>query len=368
MAPVSGVLVERTKQPISLDDSKSVTSSVAQQTNVVDNDTFQDVVQLKQVLFFDLETGGLASACDILQIAAIDCEGDSFNVYCRPTESISRTASRVNELTYKGNVMYYRKKPVPAEEIRDALIQFAEYIESRPVDRVLLIAHNAAFDKRFLTYHIALHGLESMFYPKLMGYADSVKFIKRYVPGRASYKLGSLTHEYLPKSAAAELHNAVTDVINLQLLFRSLVLRPMVGESRSTDPEAKLSDLEYQRVDLKGNTIVPPKVRKQKAAKGSKAGTKKAENVAAVEPEEVAAVSENGARRPKKRTKEIVEQVILSDDESVEQLPRRALSRACKKAMSQLIDLEDDSNDSKRRKTSKKQRENAYTSIKSKTK
>lgn len=370
MALAGSVLSERTKQSISVGETSMVTKeqfSLDQQTKVVETteQPTQDVIQLKQIVFFDLETGGLFNESDILQIAAIDCDGHEFNAYCRPTKPISRSASRINELTYKDDVMYYRKKAVPSEDIRDALIQFGTYLESLPVDRVLLIAHNAAFDKRFLTYHVAKHGLQNFFYPKLLGYADSVKFFKRFQPGRNTYKLGSLTHQYLPKKAADELHNAVTDVINLQALFRMLVLVPMLDEKRAVDRESKLPELEYQQVDLQGKTIVPPKSKSKKT-------TKKTVKKAAIITEEDTILSENKIRHVEKliRYTETVDEVIVEKT-----LPRRALSRTCKKKVEE-IQLDDDDDDDKehkptdrkRSKSSKNYGENTYTKVKSKGK
>lgn len=255
MSPVTPITVTLDESCIVIDEKIAIQQEKQEQPA-------EEGTQLNQLIFFDLETGGLSSESDILQIAAVDHDGHEFNVYCRPTRPISKTASRINQLTYKDNVMYYRKKPVSCQDIRDALVQFASFLESQPVS-VILVAHNAPFDKRFLTHHISLHNLQCLFYPKLMGYANTVRYFKAYKPTLPNYTLKLLTQQYLPKAAADTLHNALTDVLNLQLLFRRLVLNVMIGERQAKDANALIRDFVYQKVDLQGKNVESPKKKKQ---------------------------------------------------------------------------------------------------------
>ena len=59
----------------------------------------------------DLETGGLARTCDILQISAVH-DSSEFNQYITPTQNISRGESDVTKLTTVNSHLYYDGRAV----------------------------------------------------------------------------------------------------------------------------------------------------------------------------------------------------------------------------------------------------------------
>src|SRR6266436_8388159 len=109
------------------------------------------------LIFFDLETSGLCSIKDeIIQIAAKSGApgGKPFNLYCKPRRGISEEASRVNKLTFRQRTMRYKGVIVKSKPIKKALEEFVSYLESIPLKKLILVAHNVTFDASFLVHNL----------------------------------------------------------------------------------------------------------------------------------------------------------------------------------------------------------------------
>ena len=82
-------------------------------------------------VYFDLETGGLATGSDITQIAAV-CVKDNiqhtFSHYVTSILGISSKASQVTGLTCSGGVLMHHGEPVRTLPIIQALLQFIAWL------------------------------------------------------------------------------------------------------------------------------------------------------------------------------------------------------------------------------------------------
>ena len=90
---------------------------------------------------FDLETTGLSQNSDVTQISAYDGES-MLNLYVSPRQPISPKASDVTGITFsfEHNQMYCHSVPVDSVNIREALLQLMDFIQSK--SRPVLVGHN----------------------------------------------------------------------------------------------------------------------------------------------------------------------------------------------------------------------------------
>ena len=170
------------------------------------------------IVFFDLETTGLALNCDILQIAAIDADSNKLSLYVLPSQDISEGASNVTGITYDGSQMFLHRKPVNAVIPIVALQTFLSWIEDRKP--VLLVAHNATFDAKRLIRTLMAYKLEAVFCHCVSGIADTLPYFKGAFPDLANYKQETLVKSILKyESNKYQAHNALDDVIYLKKLY-----------------------------------------------------------------------------------------------------------------------------------------------------
>ncbi|CAL4091528.1 unnamed protein product, partial [Meganyctiphanes norvegica] len=164
----------RRKERIAYAEKRTACLAMKEYDRAIDLETFHQVnvnIDLldKTVIFYDLETSGLARDSDILQIAGIKYntlsgrEEDVFSNYCLPTKPIPNTASAVNKLytnvdcttlsiqTDKG------LQEVNASPLRLVLNQFWSWIvhdyEQNPGQRLLVGFNNSSFDDHVLLHH-----------------------------------------------------------------------------------------------------------------------------------------------------------------------------------------------------------------------
>lgn len=207
-----------------------------------ENYRIQQVIKEEDLVFFDLETGGMGSKQDILQIGAINHEGRQFNMYATPTQPIPGMSSRIHHITFKDNQMCYRKNPVKHRSIVEVLLQFCEYLNQTKSNNIVLVAHNANFDRRFLIEKMFLHDLQGRLNAKLVGFIDTLPLFRQLIPGKESYKQDRLVLSYFPQTKT-DFHNALTDVIYLKKLFQKVAIARMKNEFKFIN--AFTQSLEY---------------------------------------------------------------------------------------------------------------------------
>ncbi|KAJ3596711.1 hypothetical protein NHX12_003115 [Muraenolepis orangiensis] len=171
----------------------------------------------KTVVFFDLETTGLDSTCDIIQLAAVSGER-SFNSYMVPKAAIDREAADITGFRVQDSVLLQGGRPVPTVPLREALTSFLTFLSSLG-GPVLLAAHNGKrFDAPILTRQLRRCSLMQQFQQLGSMFMDTFLLSKNLYPMLDSYSQVNLVKHFLGKPYNA--HNALEDSRVLQELYR----------------------------------------------------------------------------------------------------------------------------------------------------
>ncbi|XP_066970773.1 uncharacterized protein [Macrobrachium rosenbergii] len=180
----------------------------------------------EKLVYFDLETGGLAEATDILQIAAV-CNSQQFMRYVTPTKPVHFQAQRVNKLRNSNGVLEKRVsqnpqrwEKVPTQPIIHTLLEFLEWLNS--IGPCYLVAHNASFDKNHLLYHVRESNLLTRLHENVLGFIDTLQFFRKEYPRlkkHPGHSLTALVKQILGETYDA--HDALADAQALQRLIGS---------------------------------------------------------------------------------------------------------------------------------------------------
>ncbi|XP_078328075.1 DNA polymerase III PolC-type-like [Crassostrea virginica] len=175
--------------------------------------------RINAYVVFDLETTGLSRNSDVTQISAYDGES-MLNLYVSPRQPISPKASDVTGITFsfEHNQMYCHGVPVDSVNIREALLQLMEFIQSK--SRPVLVGHNIfSYDIPILRNLLLEFKLLSSFLNLIYGCIDTLKISKREIPKSEvlNYKQQTLVAKYL--EIVYDAHNSEEDVKSLYKLF-----------------------------------------------------------------------------------------------------------------------------------------------------
>jgi len=174
-------------------------------------DRIENSVDFETVVF-DTETTGLSNKDEILQLAAQSSKG-AINFYCKPTVDITQKAFEKHKIEYDKLTDQLRqdKKLVTAVERKDMLAQFTQFLSSHK-KKVLLVAHNAPFDMRFLYRELLSTALADEFEEAVAGICDSVLYFKNVLPDLDSYAQGLVVKKVLGTGYHFKEHQADADV------------------------------------------------------------------------------------------------------------------------------------------------------------
>jgi len=167
-----------------------------------------------ELVFVDTETTGLkAGAHQVIEIGAMTSEGAEFVALVRLERGaeVSPDAMRINGIDLRG-----REWRESAVSLRDALDSFVRWLPTGAV----LVAHNAAFDRRMLEGDAARVGVDwptvEWFCTKT--WADDLR--KRGALACADSKLHTLCAHYgIPNDGE---HRALADVVRMARVFDEL--------------------------------------------------------------------------------------------------------------------------------------------------
>ncbi|NP_001373584.1 three prime repair exonuclease 4 isoform X1 [Danio rerio] len=171
-------------------------------------------------VFFDLETTGLDSSCEIVQLAAVS-GGHTFNLFMVPRRPFQRGASRITGFSVKHQRLFLHRRPLLTSSLKEALLSFISFL--RMLDHPLLLGHNIRrFDCPVLARALDEFSLRSHFQREVSGFVDTLPLARQLLKdhGLQSFKQESLVKNLLGVSYAA--HNALEDVQALQKLYWKL--------------------------------------------------------------------------------------------------------------------------------------------------
>ena len=105
-------------------------------------------VEVKSIVFFDLETTGFGKSAGILQIAA-KINNKEFSTYINPTQNIPVEATQVHGLENRRGELFRNGNKLNSLPLIEALHKFYLFLQSsrKPA---MLVAHNAIFDSTIL--------------------------------------------------------------------------------------------------------------------------------------------------------------------------------------------------------------------------
>lgn len=138
------------------------------------------------LVFFDLETGGLKTGVDILQIAAV-CGNQSFNEYVKPTRDVEPGAQEVNKLLNQEGVLMkiISQDPLDLKQlqtmpINQRLQEFVTWLDE--VGSCFLVGHNVTFDERHFRFHLEKEGLLPNIKERVLGFIDTLPLYRKLYP------------------------------------------------------------------------------------------------------------------------------------------------------------------------------------------
>ncbi|XP_070561918.1 uncharacterized protein [Ptychodera flava] len=150
------------------------------------------------VVYFDLETTGLARTSHITQLAAVGPKG-CLNVYVIPRIPISEPASRVTGLAMKNGMLTQNGKPVSAVPVKQALLTLCDFLGPEPC---ILVGHNIkSFDCRVLYNAAVATDMVDQLSSHIAGFVDSYKVFKTSYPECEKYSQVALVSKFVGESS-----------------------------------------------------------------------------------------------------------------------------------------------------------------------
>jgi DNA polymerase III epsilon subunit family exonuclease len=194
-----------------------------------------------EYIIFDVETTGLSVADGdrIIELAALRLKkcivSDRIVSLINPGRPLSPGAQDVNGITEA----MVQAAP-PAVDVLPRMIEFSA--------NACLVAHNASFDIKFLTYELALHGRKLYDATPVL---DTMKMAKAFLPYLSSYRLGSLANSLGVKVGLA--HRAEADAEITAAVFQRLLA--MAEDHNIHDLKALISRFGVEKPVFRLNNV-----------------------------------------------------------------------------------------------------------------
>jgi DNA polymerase III subunit epsilon len=183
------------------------------------------------VIVVDVETTGLSATGDeILQIAASSAYSDSaemLSIFINPVQDdIDPFITNLTGISKQNGILFAKGAPVASESLTSALKMFLSYLERQPLP-VMLVAHNAAFDAKFLLSAFSKCDLLDRFLTISAGFSCSLAAARQQYPKAKfaelkNHKLETL-YAYFVESEDIEFHLANQDVLALKRILPFLM-------------------------------------------------------------------------------------------------------------------------------------------------
>ena len=170
----------------------------------------------ERLIWFDIETTGFNPfKNEIIEIAAVDNEGNEFNELIKPTGKISKKITEITNITQQ---MVNDKAG-----INDILIKFVKFIKGLDSTdnskTTYLIGHNShSFDVPFIKAKCAEFNIK---FPNVV-HLDTMRMSQYIMDDQWSHNLGALCEVFNIINTNA--HRALSDVYATQVLYCNLCL------------------------------------------------------------------------------------------------------------------------------------------------
>lgn len=168
----------------------------------------------ERLVWFDIETTGFNPFKNhIIELAAVDNEGNEFNKLINPPGAVSK---KITEITGITNDMVNDQK-----SIAEILPSFIDFIKGGSTNNrtVYLIGHNShSFDVPFIKAKCAELNLK---FPPVV-HLDTMRMSQYIMEGQWSHSLAALCNEF--NIANSNAHRALSDVYATQVLYCNLCL------------------------------------------------------------------------------------------------------------------------------------------------
>lgn len=166
-----------------------------------------------EYVFTDIETESLSGLL-LLQIAAITASGLQFNVFINPCRPLSQACSNFLGFYYYNHNLYRNGNRLYTKTIKQALLDFTNFINNinKPV---VLVYHNGfAFDCSILANNLIRFKIPIP--SNLISVCDSLPFIRTFFKDKTvqNHKLGTLAAHF--KLNHEHAHCALSDSIVLK--------------------------------------------------------------------------------------------------------------------------------------------------------
>lgn len=174
-----------------------------------------------KVVFLNLQTGGLSTKSDVLQIG-LKCGKKSFNHYVKPSKPIPSGATRIHGLHNDGRTLYKNGVEVEALSLHRAVKDMLNFLDDLE-GPCILVAHQANFHVQKLKRIIRICRSYYIFDDIVDGYVDTLSMFKKKFPTRKEE--GQLTLEALVKFILPLPLPKQKDAFYYTLLLQQLVYR-----------------------------------------------------------------------------------------------------------------------------------------------
>ncbi|XP_061190006.1 uncharacterized protein LOC133197832 [Saccostrea echinata] len=182
------------------------------------------------LVYFDLETTGLGSSSEILEIGAARGH-DIFQKYIKPNGTISAKATCVTDLHMKNNELYYRDQELITTDLKSALQKFSEWLSD--TNSNILVSHNG-FRFDFPLFMQSITSQNIVMNTCIAGFIDTLEVFKN---SNVKTQTGSFSQESLLREAGIQStgvsHCALTDAMDLQnlVIFHNIPFNTLLRQS-----------------------------------------------------------------------------------------------------------------------------------------
>jgi DNA polymerase III alpha subunit (gram-positive type) len=185
----------------------------------------EEVLSNSPLVFFDVETTGFgANKSEIIQISAKH-DSQVFNCFVKPKRGIKPKISELTGITMVRGRLHHNNVPVASKDLAAALIDFVQFLTFLGQGRVILVAHNATFDMRFLIQALGEAALVDEFRKVCAGFVDTLSLSRKLVPksehGPEDNTMNGLLKFYFGEVLLV-LHDSANDVLALESIFQCL--------------------------------------------------------------------------------------------------------------------------------------------------